>query len=118
LPRSEANLNTVRAAYGFGEFSVFEVVAEQRRLNESVTGYNQTLRDYYTALAQLEAALGSTIPASAFAPDSTSVLPSKELAPQQFDKEKFLKSLNEKKTELADVKTVTLPPNKNKQEKR
>ncbi|MDQ3132779.1 MAG: TolC family protein, partial [Acidobacteriota bacterium] len=50
LPRSEANLQTVRAAYGLGEFSVFEVVNEQRRLNESVTGYNQTLRDYYTAL--------------------------------------------------------------------
>ena len=75
LPRSEANLRTVRAAYGVGEFSVFEVVAEQRRLNENVTGYNQTLRDYYTALAQLETALGIALPASAFAADSTSVLP-------------------------------------------
>ena len=118
LPRSEANLQTVRAAYGFGEFSVFEVVAEQRRLNESVTAYNQTLRDYYTALAQLETAVGIALPASAFAPDSTSVLPGKDIAPQQIDREKFLKSLSEKKTELADVKTFTLPQNKNKQEKR
>ena len=118
LPRSEANLQTVRSAYGFGEFSVFEVVAEQRRLNESVTGYNQTLRDYYTALAQLETAIGIALPASAFAPDSTSVLPDKDIAPQQIDREKFLKSLFEKKTELADVKTLTLPQNKNKLEKK
>ncbi len=118
LPRSEANLQTVRTAYGLGEFSVFEVVAEQRRLNESVTGYNQTLRDYYTALAQLETAVGIALPSSAFAPDSTSVLPDKEIAPQQIDREKFLKSLSEKKTELADVKTIIIPQNKNKQEKR
>ncbi len=120
LPRSEANLQTVRAAYGLGEFSVFEVVAEQRRLNESVTGYNQTLRDYYTALAQLETALGIALPPTAFADDSTSVLPGMDIAPQQIDKEKFLKSLYEKKTELADLKKVTDPKNKQqkKQEKK
>lgn len=116
LPRAEANLNTVRAAYGFGEFSVFEVVNEQRRLNENVTGYNQTLRDYYTALAQLEAALGIALPAAAFADDSTSVLPEKEIVPNQVEKEKFLKSLLERKTELVDLKKMTNP--KNKQEKK
>ena len=118
LPRSEANLQTVRAAYGLGEFSVFEVVAEQRRLNESVTGYNQTLRDYYTALAQLETALGIALPPTAFADDLTSVLPEKDIAPQQTDKEKLLKSLFEKKMELADVKSLAVPQNKNKQEKK
>ena len=118
LPRSEANLQTVRAAYGLGEFSVFEVVAEQRRLNENVTGYNQTLRDYYTALAQLEAALGIVIPPTAFSDDSTSVLPEKEIAPQQIEKEKFLNSLFEKKTELANVKNAVTPKNKQKQEKK
>lgn len=118
LPRSEANLQTVRAAYGLGEFSVFEVVAEQRRLNESVTGYNQTLRDYYTALALLETALGIALPSSAFSPDSTSVLPGKDIAPQQVDRENLLKSLFEKKTELADVKSAINPQNKNKQEKK
>lgn len=117
IPRSEANLQTVRAAYGFGEFSVFEVVAEQRRLNENVTAYNQTLRDYYTALAQLETALGIALPASAFAPDSTSVLPGRDIAPQQVDREKLLKSLTEKKTELADVKSSVAPQKKNEQER-
>jgi hypothetical protein len=95
---------------------VFEVVNEQRRLNENVTGYNQTLRDYYTALAQLEAALGIALPPTAFSDDLTSVLPEKEIVPQQIEKEKFLKSLFEKKTELADVKSVISPQNKNKQE--
>jgi len=118
LPRSEANLQTVRSAYGLGEFSVFEVVNEQRRLNENITGYNQTLRDYYTALAQLEAALGIALPSTAFSDDSSSVLPEKEIVPQQVEKEKFLNSLFDKKSELTDVKSVISPQNKNKQEKK
>ncbi|MGI8469212.1 MAG: TolC family protein [Pyrinomonadaceae bacterium] len=93
LPRAEANLQSVRAAYGLGEFSVFEVVGEQRRLTENVTGYNQSLRDYYNALTELETALGTTIPASGFAPGATSVLPDSDVAPQQINKENFLKSL-------------------------
>ena len=90
LPRAEENLRSVRAAYGIGEFSVFEVVNEQRRLTENVTGYNQSLRDYYAALAELEAALGATIPPTGF---SSTVLPDKETVPTQIDREKFLKSL-------------------------
>ena len=94
LPRSEANLQTVRSAYGLGEFSVFEVVNEQRRLTENVTGYNQSLRDYYNALTELETALGTTLPPSGFAPDSSSVLPDEETVQRQINKENFLKSLN------------------------
>lgn len=93
LPRAEANLQTVRAAYGLGEFSVFEVVGEQRRLTENVTGYNQSLRDYYNALTELETALGTMLPASGFAPGATSVLPDSDVVPQQINKENFLKSL-------------------------
>ena len=93
LPRAEENLQTVRSAYGFGEFSIFEVVNEQRRLTENVTGYNQSLRDYYNALNVLETALGTTIPPTGFAPVSQSVLPDKEFVPTQIDREKFLKSI-------------------------
>ncbi|MBA4184299.1 MAG: TolC family protein [Acidobacteria bacterium] len=92
LPRSEANLQTVRSAYGFGEFSVFEVVNEQRRLTENITGYNQSLRDYYNALTELETALGTTLPPTGFAPVSTSVLPDEETVPRQITRENFLKS--------------------------
>lgn len=96
LPRSEENLKSIRAAYGFGEFAVFEVVNEQRRLTENVTGYNQALRDYYAALAELEAAIGATIPPTGF---SSAILPDKTLVPTQIDREKFLKS----------IETVNLP---------
>ena len=93
IPRSEENLKAVRSAYGFGEFSVFEVVNEQRRLTENVTGYNQALRDYYNALNELETALGTTIPPTGFTPVSQSILPSQDLAPSQLSRENLLKSI-------------------------
>ena len=99
LPRAEANLQTVRAAYNAGEFSVFEVVNEQRRLNENVTNYNRALEEYYTTLTALESAVGGTLPPSAFTPGSTSVLPDTKSVPSQFSREEFLKSINEDKTE-------------------
>ena len=90
LPRAEENLKTVRAAYSLGEFSVFEVVNEQRRLNESLAGYNESLRDYYKALAEIETALGIQLPASAFDKDDMSVLPNKK--PVEKEKENTLNS--------------------------
>lgn len=75
IPTSEANVQSVRAAYNLGEFSVFDIVNEQRRLIESQTGYNDALRDYYGALSDLERALGTPLPSSGFAPASVSVLP-------------------------------------------
>ncbi|MDQ2746130.1 MAG: hypothetical protein M3T96_02600, partial [Acidobacteriota bacterium] len=59
---------------------------------ENVTGYNQSLRDYYNALTELESALGTTIPPTGFAPVSTSVLPDEKVVPQQTTRENFLKS--------------------------
>lgn len=75
IPTSEKNVQAVRAAYNAGEFSVFDVVAEQRRLLESETAYNESLGDYYSALAELERALGITLPPSAFAPGTITVIP-------------------------------------------
>lgn len=75
IPTSESNLQSVRAAYNLGEFSVFDIVNEQRRLIESQTGYNEAVRDYYGALSDLERALGTPLPSSGFAPPPVSVLP-------------------------------------------
>lgn len=111
LPRSEENLKSVRAAYGFGEFSVFEVVNEQRRLTENLAGYNESLRDYYIALAELETALGSPIPASAFPDDDTSVLPNKADVPNQFEKDKLLNSLFEPEKQFDPTKITKLTKN-------
>jgi hypothetical protein len=83
----------VRAAYGLGDFSIFEVVNEQRRLAENVTNFNQILRDYYNALTELETAIGTTLPAAGFAPGTASVLPDADLNPDQIDRTKFLRSL-------------------------
>lgn len=93
LPRAEENLRSVRSAYGFGEFSVFDVVGEQRRLTENVTGYNQALRDYYTALAELETALGTVIPPTGFSSSPGSVLPDRDIVPAQIDREKLMRSI-------------------------
>lgn len=107
IPRSEENLKSIRSAYGFGEFSVFEVVNEQRRLTENVTGYNQSLRDYFNALNELETALGVTIPPTGLTPVS-SILPSEDLAPSQTNREKLLKSIEtvntQKKLEISKNK--------------
>lgn len=84
VPRAEASLRTLRAAYNLGEFSVFEIVNEQRRLIESETGLNDALRDYYAALAEFESALGTTLPPSAFAPTSVSALPDASVPRRDF----------------------------------
>ncbi|MCA1589529.1 MAG: TolC family protein [Acidobacteria bacterium] len=112
LPRAEDNLRSVRAAYGLGDFSIFEVVNEQRRLAENVTNYNQVLRDYYNALTELETAIGTTLPARGFAPGSTSVLPDTEMNPRSIDRAEFLRSLMERK-----LSTNSAPTRKVKREK-
>ena len=106
LPRAEENLRTVRASYALGEFSVFEVVNEQRRLTENVMNYNQIVRDYYNALTELETAIGTTLPASGFSPGGTSILPNKELVPTQIDRTKLWKSIQSMgipKVALSDI---------------
>lgn len=115
LPRSEENLRSVRAAYGLGEFSVFEVVNEQRRLTENVTNFNQVLRDYYNALTQLETALGTPLPPAGFAPDGTSVLPDAKDNLNQIDRAKLLKSLEEVKMPKRNVPTIAEKDNREKQ---
>lgn len=111
IPRSEVNLKAVQQAYGFGEFSVFEVVNEQRRLIENITNYNQSLRDYYNALNELETALGTTIPPTGLIPVS-SILPSEDFIPQQVNREKLLKSIE--KVEIP--KKVEISKNKKQEE--
>ena len=79
IPQTETVLASVRAAYGLGEFSVFDLLQEQRRLIESETAYSQTLRDYYSALAELERATGAPLPREAFAARATSSAPRLDL---------------------------------------
>jgi cobalt-zinc-cadmium efflux system outer membrane protein len=87
VPRSEENLRSVRAAYQLGEFSTFDVVNEQRKLIESETGYNEALRDYYAALAELESAIGTKLPSEGFS--TTSILPGEDV----FKRSDFLRAV-------------------------
>lgn len=93
LPRSKENLFSVREAYKIGEFSIFEVIAEQRSLTENVAGFNAAFRDYYAALIEIETATGAPLPATAFAPAGTSVLPEKSVVPNQIELKNFLQLL-------------------------
>jgi cobalt-zinc-cadmium efflux system outer membrane protein len=115
LPRAEENLRSVQAAYGYGDFSIFEVVSEQRRLTENITGYNQTLRDYYAALAELETALGTSLPPAALSSVNDSVLPDKNLVPNQINREEFLKNIE--KVELPKRSILSDKDAKKQQEK-
>lgn len=119
MPRAEENVQTVRAAYGAGDFSIFEVVNEQRRLAENVTNNNQSLRDYYNALTELETAIGSELPASAFAPPSTSVLPDEQLKLTPEDRARFLKTLTNtgQKREALKVRKDQQSPKSNQEMK-
>lgn len=105
IPAAEQNFSSIRAAYGYGEFSISDVVNEQRKLTENITGYNQAIRDYFAALAELETALGTVIPPTGF---SVSILPDEDIAPSQITREKLLKSIesvqNPKKQELSKNK--------------
>ncbi len=105
LPRAEDNLKSVRAAYNFGEFSVFDIINEQRRLIENETGYNEALRDYYAALAELETVLGISLPTYGFAPSTTSILPDENLF--RFNKEAFLKAVTNEREKQMQTPLVT-----------
>lgn len=85
IPASEENLKSIRAAYELGEFTIFEVINQQKRLRENIGGYNESLRDYYEALVLLEKAIGTTISTNSLSPAST-ILPESNFVP--LDKQK------------------------------
>jgi outer membrane protein, heavy metal efflux system len=98
IPASEDNLKSIRAAYGLGEYTIFEIINQQKRLRENIGGYNESLREYYEALVLLEKAIGTTIPANSLSPTST-ILPNNDFVP--LDKENLMKSLNTKAVEIS-----------------
>lgn len=103
VPRAEQNLRTVRAGYNLGEFSVFDVVNEQRRLIENETGYIEALRDYYAALAEIERTLGTMIPATSFATGTISVIPDFH----QFKSGDFLRAVEQPSQRSGQTLTAT-----------
>jgi outer membrane protein, heavy metal efflux system len=61
IARSNENINAIRGAYQVGAFRVTELLTEQRRLIDAQREYTEALAERYRALADLQAALGTTI---------------------------------------------------------
>jgi cobalt-zinc-cadmium efflux system outer membrane protein len=58
VERSNKNINTIRAAYEIGAFTVTVLLAEQRRLVDSQRDFTEALTERYRALADLQQAMG------------------------------------------------------------
>ncbi len=61
IQRSQDNVRVMRAAYELGQFSVTELLAEQRRLLDSQRDFTEALAEQYRALADLQAAVGAPV---------------------------------------------------------
>ena len=61
LPRSRANIETIRQVYSIGELKITDLIAEQRRLLDANRDLTETLTERYRAQADLFIALGITM---------------------------------------------------------
>jgi cobalt-zinc-cadmium efflux system outer membrane protein len=62
LPQSENNLAIMREAYELGQLRLLDVLAEQRRLIETQLSFIDSQVEAARALAELERAIGDTLP--------------------------------------------------------
>ena len=61
VARSNDNIRVIRSAYELGQFSIIDLITEQRRLMESQREFTEILVEQYRALADLQAALGTPV---------------------------------------------------------
>jgi cobalt-zinc-cadmium efflux system outer membrane protein len=61
IARSNDNIRVIRSAYELGQFSITDLINEQRRLLDSQKDFTEALAEQYRALADLQTALGITI---------------------------------------------------------
>jgi outer membrane protein, heavy metal efflux system len=61
IARSNDNIRVVRAAYELGQFSITDLLNEQRRLVDWQRDFTETLSEQYRALADLQTALGTPV---------------------------------------------------------
>lgn len=61
IGRSNDNIRVIRSAYELGQFSITELITEQRRLVDSQRDFTEALTEQYRALADLQSALGIPI---------------------------------------------------------
>lgn len=58
IARSNDNIRVIRSAYELGQFSITDLINEQRRLVDSQRDFTEALTEQYRALADLQTALG------------------------------------------------------------
>lgn len=61
IARSNDNLRVIRSAYELGQFTITDLINEQRRLADSQKDFTEALAEQYRALADLQAAIGLPI---------------------------------------------------------
>lgn len=61
LPTNQSALRIAEAAFGRGQASIFEVLQVQRTYAQATTALLEATRQYATAMAQLEAAVGTPV---------------------------------------------------------
>lgn len=61
IARSNDNIRVIRSAYELGQFSITDLINEQRRLLDSQKDFTEALAEQYRALADLQSALGIPI---------------------------------------------------------
>jgi cobalt-zinc-cadmium efflux system outer membrane protein len=61
LPRSRANVETIRQVYQIGQMKVTDLIAEQRKLVETTRDHTNAMSERYRAEADLFIALGITL---------------------------------------------------------
>lgn len=61
IARSNDNIRVIRAAYELGQFSISELLNEQRRLVDSQREFTDALSERYRALADLQSAIGISV---------------------------------------------------------
>jgi cobalt-zinc-cadmium efflux system outer membrane protein len=61
IARSNDNVRVIRSAYELGQFTITDLINEQRRLVDSQRDFTEALTEQYRALADLQAAMGMPI---------------------------------------------------------
>lgn len=61
IERSNDNIRVIRAAYELGQFTITDLITEQRRLVDSQRDFTEALTEQYRALADLQAAIGTPV---------------------------------------------------------
>lgn len=56
------NLDVIRQVYTLGQKTLIDYVAEQRRYIDVETAFTEVLKEYYTALVEIERAAGTPVP--------------------------------------------------------